>query len=67
MGWPSAAGVALDDLVYLCTKLARQMDNHGVDKVGAVAQGWGARVHVEALPPCAHPQAAWSALHLAGV
>lgn len=29
-----AAGVALDDLVYLCTKLARQMDNQGVDKVG---------------------------------
>ncbi|KAI7842807.1 hypothetical protein COHA_003553 [Chlorella ohadii] len=26
-------GVALDDLVYLCTKLARQMDNQGVDKV----------------------------------
>jgi len=26
--------VALDDLVYLCTKLARQMDNQGVDKVG---------------------------------
>ena len=27
-------GVALDDLVYICTKLARQMDAQGVDKVG---------------------------------
>lgn len=28
-----AAGVALDDLVYLCTKIARQMDTQGVDRV----------------------------------
>jgi ABC-type transporter Mla subunit MlaD len=26
-------GVALDDLVYVCTKIARQMDSQGVDKV----------------------------------
>ncbi len=26
-------GVAMDDLVYLCTKLARQMDAAGIDKV----------------------------------
>lgn len=26
-------GVALDDLVYLCTKIARQMDTQGVDRV----------------------------------
>ena len=26
-------GVALDDLVYVCTKIARQMDAQGVDKV----------------------------------
>lgn len=27
------AGVALDDLVYICTKIARQMDTQGVDRV----------------------------------
>lgn len=26
-------GVALDDLVYICTKIAREMDEQGVDKV----------------------------------
>ena len=26
-------GVALDDLVYICTKLAREMDSQGLDKV----------------------------------
>jgi hypothetical protein len=26
-------GVALDDLVYICTKLARQMDTQGIDKI----------------------------------
>jgi ABC-type transporter Mla subunit MlaD len=26
-------GVALDDLVYICTKIAREMDAHGVDTV----------------------------------
>lgn len=25
--------MALDDLVYICTKLAREMDSNGVDKV----------------------------------
>ena len=29
----AAAGVALDDLVYLCTKIARQMDTQGVERV----------------------------------
>lgn len=26
-------GVAMDDLVYVCTKIARQMDAAGIDKV----------------------------------
>lgn len=28
-----SAGVALDDLVYICTKIARQMDANGLSKV----------------------------------
>jgi hypothetical protein len=27
------AGVALDDLVYLCTKIARQFDTQGMERV----------------------------------
>ena len=30
-------GVAMDDLVYVCTKIARQMDAAGIDKVHARA------------------------------
>ena len=30
-------GVAMDDLVYVCTKIARQMDAAGIDKVTAGA------------------------------
>jgi hypothetical protein len=30
-------GVAMDDLVYVCTKIARQMDAAGIDKVRAGA------------------------------
>ena len=30
-------GVAMDDLVYVCTKIARQMDAAGIDKVRAAA------------------------------
>ena len=26
-------GVAMDELVYICTKIARQMDTQGIDKV----------------------------------
>ena len=29
----AAPGVALDDLVYICTKIARQLDSQGVDRV----------------------------------
>lgn len=32
-------GVALDDLVYICTKLARQLDAQGVDKVFEAMEG----------------------------
>ena len=32
------AGVALDDLVYICTKIARQMDTNGLDKVFDAAE-----------------------------
>jgi ABC-type transporter Mla subunit MlaD len=31
-------GVSLDDLVYITTKLARQMDNDGMDKVRGVSE-----------------------------
>lgn len=31
-------GVALDDLVYICTKLAREMDNNGMDKMFAAME-----------------------------
>ena len=29
----SPAGVAMDDLVYICTKIARQMDTNGLDRM----------------------------------
>ena len=32
------AGVAMDDLVYICTKIARQMDADGLDRVFEAAQ-----------------------------
>lgn len=32
------AGVAMDDLVYICTKIARQMDANGLDRVFEAAQ-----------------------------
>lgn len=32
------AGVALDDLVYICTKIARQMDADGLSKVFDAAE-----------------------------
>lgn len=32
------AGVALDDLVYICTKIARQMDTNGLDRVFDAAE-----------------------------
>ena len=32
------AGVALDDLVYVCTKIARQMDSNGLSKVFDAAE-----------------------------
>ena len=32
------AGVALDDLVYICTKIARQMDSDGLSKVFDAAE-----------------------------
>ena len=39
-------GVAMDDLVYVCTKIARQMDAAGIDKVGDL-------MHSRQLnPPC---------------
>lgn len=31
-------GVALDDLVYICTKIARQMDSNGLSKVFDAAE-----------------------------
>ena len=35
---PAHAGVAMDDLVYICTKIAREMDANGLDKVFEAAQ-----------------------------
>ena len=34
----AASGVALDDLVYICTKIARQMDSDGLRKVFDAAE-----------------------------
>lgn len=34
----SCAGVSMDDLVYICTKLARQMDAQGLDKIFDTAE-----------------------------
>lgn len=34
----SPQGVALDDLVYICTKLAREIDEEGVEKIFDAAQ-----------------------------
>lgn len=34
----SSAGVAMDDLVYICTKIARQMDANGLDKIFDTAE-----------------------------
>ena len=33
-----SVGVALDDLVYICTKIARQMDSNGLSKVFDAAE-----------------------------
>lgn len=33
-----AAGVAMDDLVYICTKIARQMEASGLDKMFDAAE-----------------------------
>jgi hypothetical protein len=35
---PLAQGVALDDLVYIMTKLSRQMEEEGIDKIFAAAE-----------------------------
>ena len=32
------AGVAMDDLVYICTKIARQMDAQGLDRIFDAAE-----------------------------
>lgn len=42
-------GVALDDLVYICTKIARQMDTQGVDRVFAALESAQAAIE-EAKP-----------------
>lgn len=34
----AVTGVAMDDLVYICTKLARQMDVQGLDKIFDTAE-----------------------------
>jgi hypothetical protein len=44
-----AAGVAMDDLVYICTKIARQMDVSGLDRVFDAAEAATAAVE-EARP-----------------
>lgn len=38
-------GVALDDLVYICTKIAREMDSHGVEKVFAAMESAQAAIN----------------------
>lgn len=45
-------GVALDDLVYICTKLARQMDQEGVSKIFAAAEA--ATAAIEEAKPLLH-------------
>ncbi|KAK9829546.1 hypothetical protein WJX72_006404 [[Myrmecia] bisecta] len=48
-------GVALDDLVYICTKIARQMDANGLDKVFDAAEAATATIE-EARPLLARTQ-----------
>ena len=43
------AGVAMDDLVYICTKIARQMDAQGLDRIFDAAEA-AAAVAEEAKP-----------------
>lgn len=43
------AGVAMDDLVYICTKIARQMDAQGLDRIFDAAEA-AAAVAEEARP-----------------
>ena len=42
-------GVAMDDLVYICTKIARQMDAQGLDRIFDAAEA-AAAVAEEAKP-----------------
>ena len=42
-------GVAMDDLVYICTKIARQMDAQGLDRIFDAAEA-AASVAEEAKP-----------------
>lgn len=42
-------GVAMDDLVYICTKIARQMDAQGMDKIFDTAEAATAAIE-EARP-----------------
>lgn len=44
-----AAGVAMDDLVYICTKIARQMDTNGLDRMFEAADAATAAIE-EARP-----------------
>ena len=44
-----SAGVAMDDLVYICTKIARQMDAQGLDHIFDAAEA-AAAVAEEAKP-----------------
>lgn len=50
-------GVAMDDLVYVCTKIARQMDAAGIDKVRA---GAAAKDPLEVNLLVATERAAWA-------
>ena len=43
------SGVAMDDLVYICTKIARQMDAQGLDRVFDAAEAATAAIE-EARP-----------------
>ena len=43
------AGVAMDDLVYICTKIARQMDTNGLDRMFEAADAATAAIE-EARP-----------------
>ena len=49
MHWGARAGVAMDDLVYICTKIARQMDAQGLDRVFDAAEAATAAIE-EARP-----------------